>query len=639
VATSYYKKVSTPLTDKLNIKHSLPRLSAVLLVFMLLAVIFSVIVLLSSTMTENHHFQALKGKIDFSDVDFSQSASIPIAGHWGFYWNRLLSPSEIVEQKYDADYISVSHDWSNGTLDGQALPSQGYATYHVKVKLPHTIPQLALNIPVIGTAYVLYVDEEIHASGGNVSINANESVAGYNPQTILINPKSDTFTLTLKVSNHQYFWGGVWTPLRLGAVDVIYQDQLQRLIRYLFLLAIFLTVAMFNLTQFSLRPSDPLPFVIAVSCILLALRELGASHLFHLAGAASWTFDTTERINFLTFYASIPVMVAYFHLSFIREYSKKIMSLIYGISGGFCLLVVLTPPAIFSATVHWYQGFVLLLMPYMVWGLVQAVRNRRHGARLLILSILFIFILMLNDILYALGIIGTTSLISFGLVALILCLNYLTYNRFIHAGRENEVLSGALQQSNKELLAFSNTLEQQISQRTSELELANRKLEEIASHDSLTGLINRRGLAIFIEQMIQQHRREGSPFCLSIIDLDHFKQVNDNYGHDAGDLVLLEVAKLMKLIIRSQDTVVRWGGEEFLILLPRTTLKGAEETANKLRTAIKNKMFDGLPLRITATFGIAQFTDKESFEVCLKRADQALYEGKENGRDRVEIAP
>jgi diguanylate cyclase (GGDEF)-like protein len=630
--------VNVTLTRKLKLRQSLPRISAILLALMLFAVLFNVIVLISSSMSDRHAPQAHMGEISFTDINFVESPSLPLAGNWSFYWDRLLSPSDIVEQSHEVDYMNVSHSWENGTVDGVALPSHGHATYHVSVKLAHAQPKLALSIPSLGSAYVLYVNDKLYASGGTVSANSNESIAQYNPQIILFEPESDTFTLTLQVSNHQNFWGGLWKPLRIGAVETVYQEQFRLFIRYVFLVAVFLTVAMFNLTQFSLRPSDPLPFAIAITCLMLALRELGASQILHFAGVASWKFNTLERVNFLTFYGTIPVMVAYFHISFPAEFNKKIMSLAYAVSGVFCLLVLLTPPVVFSTSIHWYQGFAVALMPYLVWGLMQAVRNHRHGARLVMLGALFIFALTLNDILYSLGVIATTRLVSFGLVAFIMCLNYLTYIRFINAGHENEVLSGALAQSNKELKAFSSSLEEQIAQRTSELELANRKLEDMASHDPLTGLINRRGISTFVEQLVQQHQRSKFPLCVVMVDLDHFKIINDTYGHDVGDQVLIKCAKIMKVTLRAQDMVARWGGEEFMVILPQTNVEGASEAVKKIGAALKTSKFESVTQKITATFGIAQFIDGESFEECLKRADQALFDGKRNGRDRIEVA-
>ena len=167
-----------------------------------------------------------------------------------------------------------------------------------------------------------------------------------------------------------------------------------------------------------------------------------------------------------------------------------------------------------------------------------------------------------------------------------------------------------------------------------------RKMTEIARTDPLTGLLNRRRMEERLAEEAALHRARGTLFSIVLADVDRFKQINDEYGHDAGDRALAAVARLVQSALRAGDAVARWGGEEFLLLLPCTDLKAAEEVALRLRAAAEQHLAQpgGLPRALTLTFGVASFATSASVEACLKAADEALYRGKAEGRNRVVVA-
>ncbi|MEM7020744.1 MAG: GGDEF domain-containing protein [Pseudomonadota bacterium] len=143
-------------------------------------------------------------------------------------------------------------------------------------------------------------------------------------------------------------------------------------------------------------------------------------------------------------------------------------------------------------------------------------------------------------------------------------------------------------------------------------------------------------LPVSLNQEIVRYQRSKRPFCIIMADIDHFKRVNDTYGHDTGDFVLKSVAQVFIEKIRAQDIVARWGGEEFIFLLPESNLAGAAMLAEKIRQAVANRriqkeeVFD-----VTITCGVCQFEDSSSLDECIALADAALYQGKEQGRNQV----
>jgi len=166
------------------------------------------------------------------------------------------------------------------------------------------------------------------------------------------------------------------------------------------------------------------------------------------------------------------------------------------------------------------------------------------------------------------------------------------------------------------------------------------EVQRLATTDPLTGLANRRVLEQRLEEEARRARRYQRPLSLIMADLDHFKVYNDTYGHPAGDVVLQEVANLLRANVRETDLVVRYGGEEFAVLLPETSLAGALAVAEKLRIAVENHPFprrEALPGgRLTISLGVATFPEEVGEpEALIRYADEALYRAKESGRNRV----
>jgi len=166
------------------------------------------------------------------------------------------------------------------------------------------------------------------------------------------------------------------------------------------------------------------------------------------------------------------------------------------------------------------------------------------------------------------------------------------------------------------------------------------KLEEQASHDSLTGLFNRRALYDLIDQEMARSLRDGHFISLVMIDIDHFKEINDQFGHLVGDEMLCLVSQTIQDCKRHYDQVGRWGGEEFLIVLPSTGLQAASQVAERIRqaiAAIDRDVPGGGKAHVRASFGVASTEHQGlvTFNALLQQADEALYEAKQSGRNRI----
>jgi len=215
------------------------------------------------------------------------------------------------------------------------------------------------------------------------------------------------------------------------------------------------------------------------------------------------------------------------------------------------------------------------------------------------------------------------------------------FKRIVIVDDDNKLLGLVLQ---RELIALTYSRwailmkehQQELNEINMMLEKKNQKYEKMASTDALTGLYNRyKFTELFVSEYKTMTQRHNA-MSLMLIDLDFFKSINDTFGHNVGDSVLIQVSNMLLRHLRNVDIIGRWGGEEFIVLLPTATLDNAETLAHKLREAIAEYEMEK-DVYVTASFGITQIKEGDTLDLAVKRADDALYEAKRSGRNCVRI--
>lgn len=199
--------------------------------------------------------------------------------------------------------------------------------------------------------------------------------------------------------------------------------------------------------------------------------------------------------------------------------------------------------------------------------------------------------------------------------------------------RSAKKLLEAAYQEKEQALANLEQIHVEIEQQQAKLLAVNATLIELSETDKLTGLKNRRFFQDKLEQQLNSYYESAKPFSLCILDIDHFKKVNDTFGHQVGDDVLAQLAQLLTQRARKEDTVARYGGEEFVMILPDTEIAVAKEIGEQIR---KTVAFDHWPAgQVTISIGMATATLEDTGTTLLKNADDALYASKKNGRNQV----
>lgn len=187
------------------------------------------------------------------------------------------------------------------------------------------------------------------------------------------------------------------------------------------------------------------------------------------------------------------------------------------------------------------------------------------------------------------------------------------------------------------VMVFSFILDRSRRQHATRLREMAEVFEHAATHDALTGLFNRREGTDRLATEYARFRRTGNPFSVVLVDIDHFKNINDTLGHDTGDIVIRGVAERLVSGSRKVDSVIRWGGEEFLLILPGAGEQQALGMAERIRDVLTRSPIEahGRPLEITCSFGVAEVREKDAIQELLRRADDRLYHAKTTGRNRI----
>jgi diguanylate cyclase (GGDEF)-like protein len=561
---------------------------------------------------------------------------------WEFYVDSLEQPLEAtgVWRFHTGDNMAWAQpDFDHGRWDNILVPRdwrrQGYqdytgmawyrATFEFDLSQPgmeKALDQLGISLGKVHSAYELYVDGKLLAGAGRLP--PDPAIVYDRMRTIAI-PRSaideqGRLTVAVRVWRDEVLGrssvsGMYEKPVRIGKI----LDLTKRIwfgeVFTLMLVFLYVAFGLYHLYLYIRNRRSQDFFWFGVTSLLVALYSLEVSQWKHIIDV--FPFEVHKKIEYVTIYLLPAVglqlvysLLGHRPLPFQRAYQAGFVIL--------ALVVLLVP----GQTIHTQTLFIwqLYVLPGLLGLMVQVIWAAMHGnieARTMLLGWALFVAAAVNDILVAQGALQNPRALHLGFAAVLITMCMSLANRFSR---------------------MYNHLETEVQARTRELLETNEKLLDTARLDALTGLLNRRGFAEKAEAEIARFARSRRGFVMMMADIDHFKVCNDTHGHACGDHALRETATVLEAQLRDVDTIARWGGEEFIFLLPETTLEGGAVLAEKLRAAVESHQYDyqtNISLKLTITIGVAQYQDDMSFDDCLARADRALYEGKQAGRNRV----
>lgn len=448
---------------------------------------------------------------------------------------------------------------------------------------------------------------------------------------------------TLGVVLRVHSSGAINIPLSLHTAESAIEGTQDHSLAQGMFMGAMLLLALFNITLF-LRLRLPQPFFNAayIVCVGLFLTSMSGLSYQYLWPWSPWLANVSVPLTEILAILSLLLFTRHFLDIVPQQWPRQIalIRLLFGL-GVVLLLASLWLP--YSLMIKVDTVYAMLSMLFMFCVGVARLRQGERAARWYVASWLVFYAGYLFYGLAAFGYIpGFMAQERWMQIALGSQIFLLTYAEVMQL---RDLLDKALQIES----TARSSLQHEVQRRTEDLratmqalEQANQQLRALTLHDPLTGLLNRRGLDESLEQLLRQLGRAHHALVLVVFDIDHFKRVNDQFGHDMGDMVLKWVAEVLgNLVRRKSDVLARFGGEEFVVLLPATAQADAVALIQRVLAHARHSpvvLPDGRQLSITLSAGLAAWAVGDTAQTLFKRADECLYQAKDAGRDRLVAA-
>ncbi|TCL10042.1 diguanylate cyclase (GGDEF)-like protein [Shimia isoporae] len=546
-------------------------------------------------------------------------------GEWHFAWGEYLSPAAVLEAlaANTLDVVSTPSTWASHLPHDSANPyNHGIATYARELHLPEDKDiSLVLHVERIPEAYEVFwvpkgsPDAAIRiASEGNLTgpakaayVDLSHPVNGSGKGVLLIHVRKDVLA-----------WGGFFNPPRITTSEIDNVNRkLQRIFDGFWTGCLFFAVFQ-NFYLFSLRRNDYAPLLLGNAALIVMLHLAASSNSLEVIfGTGVHVLRT--RIELLATVTVGPILLLTIRYLIPPLIGPVLMWTIVGF-GGFAGIFILAAPAdLMSYYLLVYEAFLILVFLVMGYGLGRAMLDGKQGATTLMLALVFILSAAVHDIIAA-----ETGSTQYRITAMAIFVFMALCTLFV--GR-------------KVSIAISRS--QMLEEEKEMLKKLHSDAVNSARRDHLTGLLNRQAFDHEFTHAWRASNAKVEPLSVVLFDIDHFKQVNDTYGHPMGDRVLKSLAdRLADFPMRRHDRVCRYGGEEFALILPNTLLEDALLVAEKIREDVAETPVIDDPefaLSVTCSFGVACTITASgcSAESLLERADEALYAAKDQGRNCV----
>ena len=553
-----------------------------------------------------------------------QAASPPHSlQNWEYRWG---------DSPYDADrrpqwLQSDSTEWQS--VDSPSNPPGRNGHEHLWLRT--TVPAGDWNDPVLFITSInligqVYLDDELIYQYGEFDEQGKGDFAGWPWHMIDLPENAAGQTLTFRFYSYYTsigLWGQVQVMERIEVLKQIIHESAQDLGVSALVLVLAILATIFALIGPERRGFGSIALFAYASGLML-LAETPARQLI---ADEPLTWDTLRAASYYTLPVALGLLLSYW----LEGTAKRWITLLWVIHLVYLVLAIgLVQLGVLSLSLTFpiFDVMLALTLPIMLALALMRFQKLTLEQRLLVVSFTFFAPLLLADMVVAHGFVGWRSVpLSYGTLAFSLANAAIFLWHYRHTQQQ---------------LAMANeTLEQQVAARTADLDRLVQELEGLSRKDPLTGLHNRRHFDTAFEHHCQRAKQHDSQLSVLMLDVDHFKQINDDFGHDAGDAVLVEIALLLRHHLRDLDVICRFGGEEFVALLPATSRIAAETRAKALLTSIAHQAFihQGSSLRkITLSCGVATYPDHtQDPKKLLRLADEALYQAKHSGRNRCVV--
>jgi diguanylate cyclase (GGDEF)-like protein len=534
-----------------------------------------------------------------ADFRFKElTALYPLCGEWKFQG----------ENNRDT-LISVPGGWEDTT--GY---NRGRGIYSLTILNDHRMRgEAALLLPKLNQNIRVYINGRLAFD----SISAGSTILRFS-RSIIPLPTDRDVKIIILVNNSYYTTGGMHHAILYGPYSRILQYKYRNMIKEAAISGILFFMFLYNLFLFLSHYSERSSFYLALLSLVFSLRgllsgEVIAEILFpriHIGHIARWDIALIYLgILFILFFIRNV-------FAFQKVHIRRILNLLAFAGGLFALLAMVLPLPLVSSSVYILYVYGFAVFTYSLFLIARRIKKENSDALIIFIGGVLFMILVTADIYSIQKGVVILELTKTGVLAFLLSDFIVVTRKFGRAYFQAEKLS--------------RELEMEVARQTKEL-------KQLSRTDPLTGINNRRRFMELGQREIILHQRKRRSLSLLMMDLDHFKKVNDRYGHSVGDKALVAMAGLCLEEIRQSDILGRLGGEEFALILPETDLNRAREIAERIRSRLEEstkERTDGVP-PMTVSIGVICYEPEESLDRGLERADEYLYKSKKDGRNRI----
>lgn len=567
---------------------------------------------------------------DFANWQAGDSA-VTLNGAWGMHWQQQLSPQEW--PKEDPFTIDMPSTWDKPAATHPERSGTGFATFTATLtNLPSDVGW-GLIIPEQSTSFRLYVNGNVVAEGGIAGLSQDSSVPYSGNQFIELGYLPANTQLTWHVSNFHHASGGPWQTLIIGPCAELRDHYFLQGFDQALVAALAFITSLFLFIQYSIDRREKASLVLSAFAFVIALR-IGITEnqsLYQLLGVLNWQLHV--RILYLTMLIAPPLVLLWQHYIFPEEISRRTIRYVSTIFVLPMLSIFLLPTTVFSQFLMLFQALLLGVIIIYSWSLLKVLIRKRQGGFSLVFGAAILIITIVHDIaIYSQWLTNNRPWITYGLLVFLLSLAVNMV--YLRAKQKQQV-----EDLSKQLLAANKQLKARVAQRTVELaekadalEEANDKLQILANIDGLTGVLNQRAFAEQLEML----SRIKPNIALLMIDIDHFKMINDKYGREVGDQVLKRLSDVFLDMKREHDRIGRFGGEEFMVLLQDISAKGLDSYCRRLTDVVRQMDFSDIAALegITVSIGTTMATlSSKNIDELIQQAGEVMYQVKSGGRD------
>ncbi|MGL1891831.1 MAG: ATP-binding protein [Spirochaetaceae bacterium] len=400
--------------------------------FSLIIIFVSILSTCNKSLNSNTAPTVETGVIDLINWDFDNEKPIELVGDWEFYWGEF-NPSYS-----NIQFFYLPDTWNGYNYKGEELKGDGYATYRINILIDKDIKNLSLTATYLQTSAEIYINGELKSSSGKIGKDKLNSIPGYKQHLITFRPESENIEIIVKISNYNYRQGGMWETLTLGSEQNIRSFIQSKRDKDIFFIGAIVIMGIYYLALSFIHKKGKEALFFSIYCFVIVVRIFVTGDILLLKLIPNFPWKILVNIEYISFFAAIPLFLLFTYFIFRDNFLKKLIKIVFVISISFSIFTIVSSVSISSYLIPFFQITTLSSGIYVLFILIKNLINNDKTALLILIGFTAMFLAIINDILFAAGIIHSSNLISYGLLTFIIFQSIVLTMRFASSFMEVE---------------------------------------------------------------------------------------------------------------------------------------------------------------------------------------------------------